>query len=427
LDNITAAYYLVQGVKGRRIYPERDCRAANNFVQAVEAAQLERIIYLGERADPGANLSTSLRSRLDIGEVLRQGPVPTTEFRAGMIIGAGSALFEMVRYLTEREPVMICPRWFYTIAQPISIQDTLNYLVSALKVPESIGQVIEIGGPDRLSYADMLSEYAKERNFKRLLIPVPVYTPLLSAYWVHLVTPIHWRIVLPLIQGLNSESLVLDHKAAELFPDIQPQDYKSSLRQALRNIRLGIVETSCRDALVSSAGDLKPYRFSVIEGMMIERRQKLLDLSPEAVFKAYTGIGGERGWLYMDWAWVIRGWMDKIVGGVGLRRGRRHPDELRVGESLDFWRVESITPDRSMLLRAEMKTPGRAWLEFESVPQSDGKTLLKLGAYFAARGLLGFLYWYSLYPIHKFIFDGMIRNLTKRAVVITQSNGQSIG
>jgi len=425
LENISVAYYLVQGVKGRRIYPERDCRAVYNFVDAAAAANLERIIYLGELADTGADLSIYLRSRLDIGEVLRQSPVPTTEFRAGMIIGAGSALFEMVRYLTEREPVMICPRWFYTLAQPISIQDTLDYLVSALKVPESIGQVIEIGGPTRLRYADMLKQYAEVRNFKRLLIPVPVYTPHLSAYWVHLVTPIHWRMVLPLIQGLKSESLVVDRKAAELFPEIRPKDYKSSVEQALSNIRKGLVETSWSDALVSSAGDIKPYRFSVIEGMMIERRQKLLDLPPEAVFKAYSGIGGERGWLYMDWAWTIRGWMDKLVGGVGLRRGRRHPDEIRVGESLDFWRVESITPNRSMLLRAEMKTPGRAWLEFESVPQPEGKTLLKLGAYFAARGLAGFIYWYSLFPIHKFIFDGMIRNLTKRAHEIAQSSRQA--
>jgi len=423
LENISIAYYLVQGVKGRRIYPERDCRAVNNFVAAATQAQLERIIYLGELADPGTQLSVYLRSRLDIGEVLRQSLIPTTEFRAGMIIGAGSALFEMVRYLTEREPVMICPRWFYTLAQPISIQDTLDYLVSALDNPESIGQVIEIGGPTRLRYADMLREYAEERNFKRRLIPVPVYAPHLSAYWVHLVTPIHWRMVLPLIQGLKSESLVVSNKAAELFPEIQPKNFRDSVRQALENIRLGKVETSWSDALVSSSGDLKPYRFSVIEGMMIEKRQKVLDLPTEAVFKAYTGIGGERGWLYMDWAWTIRGWMDKLVGGVGLRRGRRHPDEIRVGESLDFWRVESITPERSMLLRAEMKTPGRAWLEFESVPQPDGKTLLKLGAYFAARGLAGFIYWYSLFPIHKFIFDGMIRNLTKRAAEIARSPG----
>jgi uncharacterized protein YbjT (DUF2867 family) len=415
MEGISTAYYLVHGAKGRQIYAERDREAAQNFMTSSEQAGVERLIYLGELADPAGELSPYLRSRLEVGEILRSGAVPATEFRAGMIIGAGSALFEMVRYLTEREPVMICPRWFYTLAQPISIEDALNYLVSALNVPESIGQVIEIGGSTRLRYADMLRGYAAERGFRRLLIPTPVYTPLLSAYWVHLVSPVHWSIVLPLIRGLKAESLVTSPLAEKLFPEIRPKDYRSSVGQALRSIREGRVETSWSNSLVSSAGDLAPYHFSVEKGMMIERRQRLLDLPPDVVFKAYTGIGGERGWLYMDWAWEIRGWMDKLVGGVGLRRGRRHPDEIRVGESLDFWRVEDIQSDRSMLLQAEMKTPGKAWLEFESVPQAGGGTLLKIGAYFAPRGLTGLLYWYSLFPIHKFIFDGMLRNLAKRS------------
>lgn len=414
LENVSTAYYLVQGIKGKNINPERECRAAFNFVEAAEQGKISRIIYLGELADPEAELSTYLHSRVDIGEVLRNSAIPTTEFRAGMIVGAGSALFEMVRYLTEREPIMVCPNWFYTLAQPISIKNTLEYLVLALEKPESIGQVIEIGGPDRLTYADMLRGYAKERNFKRYLIRTPVYAPRLSAYWVHLVTPFHWRLVLPLIEGLHAESLVTDQKAKVLFPEIELQDFQTAVKQALENIRTGQVETSWSDALVLSAGDIEPYRFSVEEGMMIERRNKLLDLPPEVVFKAYTGIGGDRGWLYMDWAWEIRGWMDKLVGGFGLRRGRRHPDDIRVGESLDFWRVEEIVPNRSMLLRAEMITPGRAWLEFRSIPHLNDKTLLSLGAYFAPRGLAGFLYWYSLFPIHKFIFDGMVRNLAKR-------------
>ncbi len=423
LQDISVAYYLVQGVRGARIDLEQDRAAARNFVEAAEKASVERIIYLGELADENTRLSAYLRSRLDTGEILRSGSVPTTEFRAGMIVGAGSALFEMIRYLTEREPVMICPRWFYTLAQPIAISNALEYLVAVLDVPESSGQVIEIGGLTRLSYAQMLKQYAEVRNFKRVLIPAPVYTPRLSAYWVHMVTPIHWRVVLPLIEGLNAESLVTSQLAENLFPHIRPMDYKTAVQQALENIRQGKVETSWSDALVSSAGDIAPYRFTVEKGMMIEQRQMLLDLPPEQVFDAYAGIGGERGWLYMDWAWEIRGWMDKIVGGVGLRRGRRHPDKIRVGESLDFWRVEEITPNRCMMLRAEMKTPGRAWLEFQSIPQPDGKTLFKLVAYFAARGLGGFLYWYSLFPIHKFIFDGMLRNLAKRAEKIAQSEG----
>ena len=424
MQDVQAAYYLIHGIQGGKVYAQRDETAARNFIAAADAANIKHIIYLGELANPDGDLSPYLRSRHKVGEILRSGRVPTTEFRAGMIVGAGSVLFEMIRYLTEREPLMICPRWFYTKAQPISIGNVLDYLCAALDTAEPISQVLEIGGADQLTYADMLRKYAAERQFRRVLVPAPVYTPRLSAYWVHLVSPIHWRLVLPLIQGLRNESLVNTPTAQEQFPAVKPIGFQKAVQEALKNIREGEVETAWSDALVSSAGDLDPYTFKEEEGMMIERRQTLLDLSPETVFSAYTGIGGQRGWLYMAWAWAIRGWMDKLVGGVGLRRGRRHPDDLRTGESLDFWRVEEIVPDRSMLLRAEMKTPGRAWLEFESIPQKDGQTLLTLGAYFAPRGLPGFLYWYSLFPIHKFIFDGMVRNLSKRAKNIAQENGQ---
>ena len=420
MQGVHAAYYLIHGMKGGQVYAERDKTAARNFVQATEEAGVEHIIYLGELADPDEKLSPYLRSRLETGDILRKGSVPVTEFRAGMVVGAGSALFEMIRYLTEREPLMVCPRWFYTLAQPISIENTLDYLTAALTSPQSRQQIIEIGGLTRLTYAEMLREYGKERNLRRVLIPAPVYTPRLSAYWVHLVTPIHWRVVLPLIQGLRTESLVRNNLAINLFPEIKLQTYRGAVRMALENIRQGQVETSWSDALATTAGDIKPYTFSVEDGMMVELRQVLLDLPPETVFRAFTGIGGQRGWLYMDWAWEIRGWMDKIVGGVGLRRGRRHPDDIRIGESLDFWRVEALEPNRSMLLRAEMKVPGKAWLEFKALPQENGKTLFTLGAYFGPRGLPGFLYWYSMWPFHKFIFDGMLRNLAKRANQITQ-------
>ncbi|MEJ2512634.1 MAG: NAD(P)H-binding protein [Anaerolineales bacterium] len=226
LENISTAYYLIHGVQGGKVNPERDQTAARNFIEAAENANVERIIYLGELANPDEKLSPYLRSRLDTGEILRSGSIPTTEFRSGMIVGSGSALFEMVRYLSEREPVMICPRWFYTLAQPISIRNTLDYLVAALDVPESRRRVIEIGGPTRLRYADMLKEYAEVRDLKRLLIPAPVSAPRLSAYWVHLVTPIHWRVVWPLIQGLKAESLVNYTLGQEMFPNIHPLDFQ---------------------------------------------------------------------------------------------------------------------------------------------------------------------------------------------------------
>jgi uncharacterized protein YbjT (DUF2867 family) len=415
MQGISTAYYLIHGLKGGKVDAARDLQAARNFARAAEETGVERIIYLGELVDPAAQLSPYLRSRHETGYALRQGRVPVTEFRAGMIIGSGSVLFEMLRYLAELQPVFICPSWFFSLAQPIGIRDVLDYLTSALDASASTGKLVEIGGAERLTYADMLLRYSHLRGFKRLLIPTPVYAPRLSAYWVHMVTPVHWRAVLPLIEGLRAESLVQDETARGLFPHVQPLGFDDSVRLALETVERGEVETSWSDALVTTAGDLKPYEFKLEAGMMMEQRRLLLDLGPDPVYRAFSGIGGARGWMYMDWAWEIRGWLDKLVGGVGLRRGRRDPDDLRPGEALDFWRVESLIPGRCMRLRAEMKIPGGAWLEFQAIPQEDGKTLLTQDAYFAPRGLLGYLYWYAMWPFHRFIFDGMICTLSARA------------
>ena len=422
MQGVSAAYYLIHGKQGSQAYANRDLEVARNFAEAAREAGIERVIYLGELVDPTADLSPYLRARHETGYILRYSSVPVTELRAGMIVGSGSALFEMIRYLSEREPVLICPAWFFSEAQPIAIRDVLSYLIAALKNPETSGMMIEIGGPTRLTYADMLLGYAQERGLKRRLIRTPFYAPRLSAYWVHMVTPIHWRVVLPLIEGLRARLIVRDEAAKKLFPQIQPIDFQTAVRLALGRILRDNVETSWSDALVTVAGDIKPYQFIVEEGMYVETRQQLLDLSPKDVFRSYTGIGGERGWLYMDWSWAMRGWMDKAVGGVGLRRGRRHPDEIWAGESLDFWRVEEVQPDRLLRLRAEMKLPGKAWLQFESEPQ-DGKTLLTVTAYFAPHGLFGFLYWYAMWPFHKFIFDGLTRQIGSRARVLAHAYG----
>jgi len=420
MQGVSVAYYLIHGMQGGKDSAERDLQIARNFAHAAEVAGLERIIYLGELVDPTADLSPYLRSRHETGHLLRYGRVPVTEFRAGMIIGSGSALFEMIRYITERQPILVCPAWYFSYAQPIAIRDVLSYMTAALDTPDSIGRVIEIGGPSRLRYADMLMGYAKERDLKRLLIPTPVNAPRLSAYWVHMVTPIHWRVVLPLIEGLRAKLIVRDDTARKLFPQIAPLDYQSAVHFALGQIHRDNVETSWSDALVTAMGDVKPYEFTVEEGMFIERRQVLLDLKPEIVFRAYSGIGGARGWMYMDWAWALRGWMDKAIGGVGIRRGRRHPDEIHTGESLDFWRVEIVEKDARMRLRAEMKVPGKAWLQFDSQSQ-DGKTLFTVTAYFAPHGLSGFLYWYAMWPFHKFIFDGLTRRLASRARILARA------
>lgn len=411
LRDVSVAYFLIHGRQVNKENALRDMTIARNFTQAASKARIDRIIYLGELVDSKAKLPSYIRSRHETGYILRQGLVPVTEFRTSMIIGSGSVLFEMVRFLVEREPVLVCPRWFFSKAQPIAIRNVLDYLVGALDQPESIGRQIEIGGRKTLSYAEMLLEYAQVRGLKRLLIPTPFHFPKLSAYWVHMVTPITYNAVLPLIEVLKYDSLVNNDEAHALFPGIEIFDFNTAVQLALVKIRMGDVQSSWKDALVTSAGAIKPYEFHLVEGMYIEHRQILVDLPQEDVFRAFTSIGGDTGWLYMNWSWRIRGWLDKIVGGVGLRRGRRHPTEISAGESLDFWRVEEVLPDRSMRLHAEMKLPGEAWLEFESIRQTESKTLLTTTAYFDAHGFFGFIYWYSMWPFHKFIFDGLTREI----------------
>jgi uncharacterized protein YbjT (DUF2867 family) len=420
--DVQTAYYLIHGMQGGRPNAEHDLLMARNFIAAAEQQGVRRVIYLGELVDPAAQLSPYLRARHETGYLLRQSGVPVTEFRAGMIIGAGSALFEMIRYLTEREPVLVCPAWFFSLAQPISIRDVLQYLQEALECPDSAGRTLEIGGPQRLTSAQMLLEYAAERGLKRSLIRTPFHLPRLSAYWVHMVTPIHWRTVLPLIEGLRANLIVHDDEARRLFPGIQPLGFRQAVHEALGRVLSDVVETSWSDALVNSAGDARPYEFAVEEGMMIERRSAVVEAPASAVFRAYAGIGGQRGWLFMDWAWALRGWMDKAIGGVGIRRGRRHPDDIRSGESLDFWRVEAVERDHLMRLRAEMKVPGKAWLQFESTTLPHGETLLVQTAYYAPRGLFGFLYWYAMWPFHAFLFDGLIRRVSARARMLAHQS-----
>lgn len=418
---VDTAYYLIHGMQGGKPRAEHDLQMARRFSEAAELEKIQRLIYLGELVDPTASLSPYLRSRHETGYILRQSGVPVTEFRAGMIIGSGSALFEMIRYLAEREPVLVCPAWFFALAQPIGIRNVLDYLLSALSSADSTGKMVEIGGPTRLTYADMLLDYARERGLKRILIRTPFNLPRLSAYWVHMVTPVHWRTVLPLIEGLRANLVVHDDEARRLFPEIQLLDFQAAVQAALGRVLSDEVETSWSDALVNSAGDARPYRFSIEEGMMFERRTLVLETPPAALFKVYTGIGGARGWFFMDWAWALRGWADKALGGVGIRRGRRSPDDIRAGESLDFWRVEDVVHDRLMRLRAEMKIPGKAWLQFESNPQEDGRTLLTETAYYAPRGFWGFVYWYAMWPFHAFLFNGLIRQIAARARSLTHS------
>ncbi len=416
MRGVHAAYYLVHSMAGGADFHERDLAAASHFAAAAREAGVERIVYLGGLAEPSPGLSEHLRSRQQTGDALRAGGVPVTEFRAGVIVGSGSLSFEMIRYLTERVPVMVCPRWVYTRTQPIGIREVLDYLAAALDVPASAGRIVEIGGADVVTYGEMMTIYAEVRGLRRWMVPVPVLTPRLSSYWVNLVTPIPAAIARPLVEGLRNENVVRDPLARELFPGIRPAGYREAVGRALEQLQASSVETVWSDALVTSAGDAPPVTLRVQEGMVIERRQRMVAAPPAALFRVFTGLGGRRGWLYMNWAWRLRGLADTLIGGVGLRRGRRDPDEVRIGDALDFWRVEAVESGRLLRLRAEMKVPGQAWLQFDAEPHEGDRTRLTQTAYFAPRGLLGWLYWYGLYPVHAFIFSGMIDRVARRAV-----------
>jgi len=413
-EGVEVAYYLVHSMGAHGAFAARDVEAASAFAEAARAAGVKRIVYLGGLGDPQAGLSGHLRSRQDTGDALRSAGVPVTEFRAAVVVGSGSISFEMIRWLVERLPVMVCPRWVYQRIQPIAIHDVLSYLVAAPGVAEAAGEVVEIGGADVLTYREMMLGYARKRGLRRHLFPVPILTPRLSSHWVRWMTPVPYAIARPLAEGLRNEVVVRDDSARRLFPAIEPLSYEQALDGALEGLARGQVETAWSDALSSAPEGVTTVQLAIVEGMIIEHRGIQVALPPEPLFRSFTGLGGERGWLSMNWAWEIRGVLDQLAGGPGFRRGRRDPDQLRAGDALDFWRVEAVEPGRSLRLRAEMKVPGQAWLQFEVVPR-DGGSLLTQTAYFAPRGLAGHLYWYALYPVHAAIFRNLVRRVAERA------------
>jgi uncharacterized protein YbjT (DUF2867 family) len=416
MQGVTAAYYLIHSMDGREDFHQRDLIAAENFGAAAKAAGVELILYLGGLGDPESNLSKHLKSRQDTGKYLAKAGVPVTEFRAAIIVGSGSISFEMIRYLTERIPVMICPKWVFTRVQPIAIRDVLSYLSAALETPDSWGKVIEIAGEDIVTYGEMMTIYASTRDLKRILIGVPVLSPRLSSYWVHWMTPVPASITRPLVEGLRSEVVLRDETAREIFPQIIPMDYQTSVERALSRLNAGDIESRWTDALSSSLNGNSSLKLTTQEGMIIEQRQLRVEASPEQVYGEFTRLGGETGWLYANWAWRLRGAFDRLIGGVGLRRGRRDPENLRLGDAVDFYRVEELQPGKLLRLRAEMKLPGEAWMQFKTQPiENSDHTCLTQTAFFAPKGLFGILYWYILYPIHSIIFSGLIRKIKSLA------------
>lgn len=423
LDGIDIAFYLIHSMGDTGAFVERDMRAAETFAKAAADAGVRQIIYLGGLGQTDDKLSQHLSSRQKVGEILRAHHNGVTEFRAAMVVGAGSLSFEIVRNLTERLPVMIAPKWLYTRSQPIAIADVLTYLLAAVDRAAAFGAIIEIGGKDVLTYHDMIAQYARARGLRRLVIPVPVLTPHLSSYWVHMVTPVSASIVRPLIQGLVNEMIVTGDSAARLFPEIQPLDFKTGLHAALDELDARQVETSWTDSMSATWEQDEPYTFVEERGMLIERRVRQVNAPPTAIYETFTSLGGETGWLYLNFLWHLRGWMDRIVGGPGYRRGRPQREVLRIGDAVDFWRVEAIEPDSMVRLRAEMKMPGKGWLQFEVDRANDGRSRLVQTAYFAPHGLFGYVYWYAIFFLHRLIFDGLIN----RIVAIAEDGSEAQG
>ncbi|UCG61311.1 MAG: SDR family oxidoreductase [Candidatus Zixiibacteriota bacterium] len=423
MKDIDVVYYLIHSMAaGLSHFEELDRRAAENTAGAATRANVGQIIYLGGLGRGDDPLSSHLRSRHEVGDVLKTGTVPVTEFRAAVIVGSGSLSFEMIHHLVNRLPVMICPRWVYTRTQPIGIADVLKYLTGALSTPACSGQTVDIGGPDIMSYGDMMMKVAQLLGLRRKLIPVPLLTPRLSSYWINLVTPLRTSTAKALIDSLRHETVCENDRAGELF-DIAPDTFEESALRALGRYKDHQIETIWTDASTS------PSVFSDIDQshLRIDRRELLIKATPRTVFDVVSSIGGENGWYHADWLWKLRGFIDKQFGGVGLRRGRRHPTSLRAGDSLDFWRVAELDVGRRLLLRAEMKVWGQAWLEFEVEPRNASQSLLRQTARYYPKGLWGHLYWYLVYPIHVYVFRGLIKTVARKAErIFTDAPGDII-
>ena len=408
LSGVDTAYYLVHSMGTGGGFEHDDRLGATHFAAAARQSGVRRIVYLGGLGDPGDGLSSHLRSRQETGAALRGAGVQVLELRASIIIGSGSLSFEMIRALVERLPVMVCPRWVSTRAQPIAIDDMLAYLLVALDWPGEESRVFEIGGPDQVGYGDIMREYARQRGLRRWMIPVPVLTPRLSSLWLGLVTPIYARIGRKLIEGLRNPTVVRDPAALDAFP-IRPRGLSEAIARALTREDQQFAETRWSDAL-SSSGIKREYGGVRFGSRIVDSRTRRVAIPPARAFAPIQRIGGRRGWYYANTLWRIRGWLDLLVGGVGLRRGRRHPVELRVGDAVDFWRVEAFEPEARLRLAAEMRLPGRAWLEFEVTADPPG-SVIRQTAVFDPVGLSGLAYWYALYPLHQIVFAGMLKEI----------------
>lgn len=413
MQGVEAAYYLVHSMGATGDFEEQDRIAAENFAAAAHGAGVQRIIYLGGLGENEPDLSAHLRSRHEVGERLRAHAVPVIEFRASIIIGSGSLSFEMIRALVERLPVMVMPRWVRVTAQPIAIGDVLAYLRAALSLKLAGSVMVEIGGPDQVSYGELMREYARQRGLRRWMIPVPLLTPRLSSLWLGLVTPLYARVGRKLVDSLRHPTVVRDDSVQRLFP-IRPIGVGEAIARALRNEDSTFAQTRWSDASSAAANAPQQWGGTRFGNRLVDSRTTRVAASQAKVFSVVEKIGGTAGWHYANWLWTLRGWLDLVMGGVGMRRGRRDPERLLAGDTLDCWRVESSQPDQRLRLAAEMKLPGRAWLEFEVQPDGNGARLRQT-ATFDPLGLWGLAYWYGVWPLHQLVFAGMLRGIAKSA------------
>jgi uncharacterized protein YbjT (DUF2867 family) len=408
MSDVDTAYYLVHSM-GAAGFERTDREGSRNFAAAAVETGVRRLIYLGGLGE-GDDLSAHLRSRQEVGRILRESGVPTIEFRASVVIGSGSLSFEMIRALVDRLPVMITPRWVRVKAQPIAVEDVIAYLVEALEAPAGSSAVVEIGGRDRVSYSQIMMEYARQRGLRRWMIPVPVLTPRLSSLWLGLVTPLYATIGRKLIESITHETLVQDETASSLYA-VRPRGYREAIERALQNEDAEVAATRWSDA-ISSRGNQRSWGGVRFGSRLVDSRRREVGRPAADAFRPIRRIGGRTGWYSPSFLWQARGLVDLLVGGAGMRRGRRDQEHLSVGDPVDFWRVEAYEENRLLRLTAEMKLPGRAWLQFEVQAKGDGSEVTQT-AIFDPVGLPGILYWYLLWPVHSFIFARMLNGVVK--------------
>lgn len=411
-EGVDTAYYLIHSMGDSGDFEVKEREAAHNFAAAARRAGVRRIVYLGGLGS-GAELSPHLQSRQEVGRILAASGVQTIEFRSSVILGSGSLSYELIRALVNHLPVMVTPSWVRKPTTPIAVEDVLEYLLAALDVEVEGSRVFEIGCRESVSYAELMKEYARQRGLHRLLVPVPVLSPRLSSLWLGLVTPLYARIGRKLIDSIRNDTIVTDRSAEQVFA-IEPRGVSEAIRRAILNEDQQFAETRWSDAL-SSRGSLRRYGGVRFRSRLVDSRSRWVAVPVEAAFRPVERIGGRRGWYFANWLWNIRGFLDLLFGGVGIRRGRRHPTELWVGDALDWWRVEEIDRPRTLRLVAEMRVPGRAWLQFEVEPEGGGSRIHQT-AIFDPMGLAGLLYWYAVWPLHAVVFRGMIRAIAREAV-----------